>query len=193
MAAGIPTGEKGIGRFAADRLGQKLTVLTKAEGGASGLRVDIDWSLFDDRNKKFSDVFVPVTEEAVPFAPNESGTILRVTRLRERWDSNQILSLRKALAQLIDPYHRPSDFVIDVQVQDAPALSGEIVQAPISGADIDIEFRVLKSGVIRRWRRGSLDGTEAEEEDLRPALDLSGLRGLRGRLFYFLRRPSKDQ
>lgn len=188
----VPTGEKGIGRFAADRLGKKLTVLTKTKDTELGLRVDIDWSLFDSRTKKFSDVSVPMIEESVPIDANKGGTILRVGKLREKWDRSQVQSLRRALAQLIDPYHRPDDFTITLEVPSAPALSGEVVQIPISVADIDIEFRVLKSGVVRRWRRGNLYGIE-EEEELQPTVDLTGLKGLRGRFFYFLGRPSKEQ
>src|SRR5258708_24534985 len=54
----VPTGEKGIGRIAADRLGQRLTVLTKTKSAISAIQVDIDWSHFDSRTKKFSDVTV---------------------------------------------------------------------------------------------------------------------------------------
>jgi signal transduction histidine kinase len=188
----VPTGEKGIGRFAADRLGQKLSVLTKTESASSAIQVDIDWSLFDSRTKKFSDVAVEPKDVPSPFPVGESGTILRINRLRQAWDRSQILSLRQALAQLMDPYHKPTDFTIDLQVVGSPALSGEILQPPIGEADIQIEFRVLADGSVQRSRRGRLYGT-AEKETIPQAVDLSGLQKLRGRFFYFLRRPSKEE
>ena len=190
----VSTGEKGIGRFAADRLGQKLTVVTKAKGARRGLKVEIDWSVFNSRTKRFSDVSVPVVEVADdPLLPVGGGTALRIGRLRQVWDREQLQSFRRALSQLLDPYQWPSDFKIDVQVPGAPALSGPIIKPPISDADIEIDFRVLKSGIVTRRRRGRLYGTEEEKEELRPAIDLSGLVGLRGRFFYFLRRPSKEE
>jgi signal transduction histidine kinase len=190
----VATGEKGIGRFAADRLGQKLTVVTKAKSARRGLKVEIDWTVFNSRTKRFSDVTVPVVEIADdPLLPVGGGTVLRISRLRQVWDREQLQSLRRALSQLLDPYQWPSDFNIDVQVPGSPVLSGPIVQPPISDADIEIDFRVLKSGIVTRRRRGQIYGTEEEKEELRPAIDLSGLVGLRGRFFYFLRRPSKEQ
>jgi signal transduction histidine kinase len=190
----IPTGEKGIGRFAADRLGQILTVITRAKGVQRGLKVEIDWNLFNSRTKRFSDVNVPFVEiEHDPLLPTNSGTVLRITRLRQTWEPAQLHSLHRALSQLLDPYRRPKDFTIELQVPGVPAVSGPINQAPITEADIEIHFRVEKEGVVIRWRRGRLYRARKEEEDLRPAFDLTGLVGLRGRLFYFVRRPSKEE
>lgn len=190
----IATGEKGIGRFAADRLGQKLTVFTRANSVQPGLKVEIDWNLFKSRTKRFSDVRVPVVAiERDPLLPTKTGTVLRITRLRQTWESDQFYSLRRALSQLLDPYQRPRDFTIDLQVAGATSVSGPIEQVPITEADIEIHFRVQADGVVKRWRRGRLHRDREAEEDLRPALDLTGLVGLRGRLFYFVRRPSKEE
>jgi signal transduction histidine kinase len=190
----IATGEKGIGRFAADRLGQKLTVFTRANSVQPGLKVEIDWNLFKSRTKRFSDVRVPVVEvERDPLLPTKTGTVLRITRLRQTWESEQFHSLRRALSQLLDPYQRPSDFTIELQVPGATSVTGPINQAPITEADIEIHFRVQEDGVVMRWRRGRLYRAREEKEELRLALDLTGLVGLRGRLFYFVRRPSKEE
>jgi signal transduction histidine kinase len=190
----IPTGEKGIGRFAADRLGQRLTVVTRTQPSQPGLKVEIDWSAFNSRTKRFSDVKVPVSEVSRdPLLPSSSGTILRITRLRQTWEHDQLQSLRRALSQLLDPYRQPTDFKIDLRVPTAPTVSGPILQPPIVEADIQIDFRVLKDGVVTRRRRGRLNGDRVEEETLHPAIDLAGLTGLHGRFFYFLRRPSKEE
>jgi len=192
-AARIPTGEKGIGRFAADRLGRRLIVLTKVKGASTGLRVEIDWSLFKSRQKKFSDVTVPYVQEALPtFGRADSGTILRITQLREQWDREQLVSLRRALAQLLDPYQRPTDFEIDLQVAGSPALSGPIRQAPLSGSDIEVGFAVTEDGKLRRWRRGRIYEADSGREEIL-AVDASPLAGLEGRFFYFLKRPTKEQ
>ena len=179
----IPTGEKGIGRFAADRLGQKLTVVTRAQSVKRGLKVEIDWSLFNTRTKRFSDVRVPFVEvEHDPLLPANTGTVLRITGLRQIWEHEQLQSLRRALSQLLDPYRRPSDFTIELQVPAAPALCGPITQAPITEADIEIHFRVQKDGVVMRWRRGRLYRAREEKEGLRLAVDLAGLAGASGTL-----------
>jgi len=45
-------GEKGIGRFAVDKLGRKVQISTKKEGEAKKLVVDIDWYQYE----KLSDI-----------------------------------------------------------------------------------------------------------------------------------------
>src|SRR5207249_349761 len=55
----IPVGEKGIGRFAADRLGDKLTIVTKKARSSDVLRVEIDWRKFAGRRKRLTDVRIP--------------------------------------------------------------------------------------------------------------------------------------
>ena len=44
-------GEKGIGRFAADKLAAKLTVITKRANESDALRVPFNWEDFDNRSK----------------------------------------------------------------------------------------------------------------------------------------------
>ena len=39
-------GEKGIGRFAVDKLGDKVSIITKKVGAEKWLKVDIDWSSY---------------------------------------------------------------------------------------------------------------------------------------------------
>ena len=39
-------GEKGIGRFAVDKLGDKVSIVTKNAGAEKWLKVDIDWSSY---------------------------------------------------------------------------------------------------------------------------------------------------
>src|SRR3989304_9216838 len=55
-ATRVPTGEKGIGRFAADKLGGTLNVYTKIARAQNGLRLTIHWKDFEDRLKQFNEV-----------------------------------------------------------------------------------------------------------------------------------------
>lgn len=191
----VPTGEKGIGRFASDRLGAGLSVATKVKDQQKALRVDIDWTKFGNRKKRFHDITAKYVIETVPaFSENSSGTILTITNLREPWDRSQIESLRRALSQLTDPFHKPGDFEIDLQIPGSPALSGPIFQEPISEADPDIviRFRVGRDGLIKRSRGGKIYGT-TEKDTFHPSIDATSLAGLSGIFFYFLERPNKQQ
>ncbi len=191
----VPTGEKGIGRFASDRLGEQLSIITKVKGAASSLRVDVDWSKFRNRKKKFSDITVPYTEGHSPELDGvESGTILRITQMRELWERDQVLSLRTALAQLLDPFHRPPDFEIQLNVQGSEVLSGTIVQPALDEqlADIVVSFRVLPKGIVERKRKGRLY-PKGDKERLDESADFLPVVGLSGRFIYFLNRPTREQ
>jgi signal transduction histidine kinase len=191
----IPTGEKGIGRFASDRLGERLAVITKAGGQKRALSVDIDWSEFRNRRKKFSEIEVPYAQvEAPELGEAGHGTILRITKLREIWTRDQLLSLRQALSQLLNPYHRPNDFQITLVVPGSDVLSGPIEQQVVDeeSADIIINFRVLPDGTLERWRRGKLY-PKGNREKQSVSVDLKPIAGLRGRYVYFLGRPSRSE
>jgi signal transduction histidine kinase len=190
----IPTGEKGIGRFASDRLGERLSILTKVASRKSALAVEIDWSKFRNRRRKFSDIEAPYSEKDAPeLAEIGHGTILRITKLRELWTRNQILSLRNALSQLLNPYHRPDDFQITLEVPGSDLLSGKIEQQPVNedNADIVINFRVLPDGNLERWRKGKRYPNEKRERQS-SSVSLAAIAGLRGRFVYFLERPTRS-
>ena len=88
----VPTGEKGIGRFAASRLGSRLTVMTKAAANETkSLKIDFDWREFQDKNKKFDDVLIPFELTFTNTLPKgRTGTILEITGLHSDWRRDRI-------------------------------------------------------------------------------------------------------
>ena len=87
-AARIPAGEKGIGRLAASRLGQSLEVFTRTRVNVPWLHVFFDWRSFDDMTKRLQDVEISYDFETKPGCPPvESGTILIIRDLSQRWDT----------------------------------------------------------------------------------------------------------
>lgn len=189
----VPTGEKGIGRFAADRLGRRLTVITKIAEQVKALKVDFDWQEFRSKRKKFNEVKIPYQLTKLPGWPKErSGTLYEITMLRAIWTRDKILSLRNSLADLLDPFAKPSDFQVEVIVPGAPTLSTPIDRLPLTGADHDIEFRITKAGKIeRRARNGSQKKSEWRATD--GGDELKNLVGMHGRLLYYNKRPTKAQ
>jgi hypothetical protein len=188
-ATRVPTGEKGIGRFASDRLGSDLVVQTKTKSSADALELHIDWRWFANPKKRFSEVTAPIkTIHAPELAP--SGTALKVTRLRIQWDAARIEALRLYLAELLDPLRPPADFTITLEVPGAPKLSGPIVQEVPSDPDLLIDFRILPSGEIRRSVAEKAKPDKAEPERLSGKGTVEKLHGLSGRFLYFYKRPS---
>lgn len=101
-------GEKGIGRFAVDKLGDCLTVITKQKGTASWLKVNIDWSAYSVNdngkvNKWFTDIESPY--EYIPTEETEAhGTKLIIKQIREPWDSESIKHAITQMSKLVSPF-----------------------------------------------------------------------------------------
>lgn len=110
------TGEKGIGRIAADRLGSILKLKTiSLEGKPEGLIVD--WNKFDVDNLALSDVDIEIMENPTPTLPNNSiqGTEIIIENLRQDWTEANILQLKAELSTLVSPFQQKSDFTIDLR------------------------------------------------------------------------------
>lgn len=93
-------GRKGIGRFAAQRLGTRLMVITQTEKADSALKLEIDWRDFE-RGKNLFHVpsrIVPVKKE------RRHGTTLIVDGLREGWSDQQITRVYRYVQDLIQPF-----------------------------------------------------------------------------------------
>lgn len=191
----IPTGEKGIGRFASDRIGRNLLVLTKKKNSSKGATLDINWDDFESRKKRFNEVTAGYREDSIQlFERNESGTILRISRLRSVWTNKRVEVLRSTLSQLLDPFIPPRDFEIDIQVPGKERLSGVVLPLEIPSADVELQLRVLKDGKVRRTLTGNKIPSSKQVEF---HVEEENLRGLQARFFYFLpkgsisRRPTK--
>src|SRR5215471_6597176 len=55
----VPIGEKGLGRLAAGRLGDKMEVLTRSDTGAPYLNVTFDWTFLGEMRRRFNEIPVP--------------------------------------------------------------------------------------------------------------------------------------
>jgi signal transduction histidine kinase len=192
IATRIPTGEKGIGRFAADRLGSKLDLITKTADSADALRVRFDWSAFRNKKKKFGDIRVPFDHVQRPdLSEGKSGTILEIRKLRTPWTRARLESVHRALKALINPYQGPGGFTIRLNVPSMPAISGLIQQEPPETPDYELRFKISEDSkfLFRRLKTPIKDDKEWGPVPTEAAL--AKLPGLSGRLLYYIKRPSK--
>ena len=101
-------GEKGIGRFAVDKLGDKVNIITKQEGEDRWLDVEIDWqAYYDSSSKEQLSLFTDI-ENHYDYSPandaNEHGTTLRITNVREVWVKSDVERFIAEVARLISPF-----------------------------------------------------------------------------------------
>lgn len=103
-------GAKGIGRFSCDRLGGKLDLYTKKISEDITHHLHMDWNKFeDDPKKEFQTVKVAYDSNGnydltnLGIKDSNQGTILEITSLRDRWDREKLLKLKRYLQRLINP------------------------------------------------------------------------------------------
>jgi len=103
-------GEKGIGRFAVDKLGSKVNIITKKAGETQWLKVEIDWNRYSklmeaDGISLFTDI-----ENSYSYIPaediEESGTSLVITDVREPWVKGDIEHFINESARITSPFVR---------------------------------------------------------------------------------------
>ena len=130
-------GNKGIGRFSCDRLGEGLDLLTQRRGSPL-LHLRINWPAFEVKGKK--DLTIQQIgmelEEISKGQGNQlagkplptSGTTLVISRLRSVWDREKLLELRRRLERFMNPnqmFSAPS-FKVLLDVPDLLAEDNEL-------------------------------------------------------------------
>ena len=113
----VPTGEKGIERFATDKLGRTLDVYT-SKGGEEGIHLSIDWKKIETKGrKKFSEIEASYeVMDVAPILRAKRGTVLRVGHLSSAWNSSHVETLNVWLSDLLSPYTKPSNFRMELEV-----------------------------------------------------------------------------
>lgn len=91
-------GQKGVGRFAAERLGKSLVLTTATRDADHALQMEIDWERFAP-GLDLASVSIPINviKKARP-----EGTTLRIERLRDTWPEAAIERTFEHVAELID-------------------------------------------------------------------------------------------
>ena len=161
------TGEKGLGRLAAARLGDDIRVRTKKTGGPV-LEFSLNWSdLFGIQN--IGDAAIRVFRLPADAFDGQHGTTIRIDSLRSEWDRDKIEDLGANLARLVSPFGA-GDFAIRLE---APGRDGTAdvrgVRLPeyISEPKYRIAGRVDADGTVHWQYRYQPIGSEGGREDAR--------------------------
>lgn len=92
-------GRKGIGRFATQRLGDKLTIVTQSLHSDESIKLVIDWD-----NYKIDSELTQV-QNKIEFSPKtkEEGTTLIIDGLRDSWSEADIKRVYRYVSDLLQP------------------------------------------------------------------------------------------
>lgn len=93
-------GQKGIGRFAVQRLGKRLKIITKSANLTEACSLTIDWEHYvGDKN------LTDITNSIKMIEPDGfSGTKLIIENLRDRWTEAAIKRIYRYVADIMQPF-----------------------------------------------------------------------------------------
>jgi signal transduction histidine kinase len=132
-------GEKGVGRFAADKLGRTLQLISRRAGHSAEVRARFDWDLFDSDEQMLSNI--KNRWEILPASEIEKqGTILRIGGLRQTWTEGMFRRLSTRLSRLQSPFGSRHGFVIRIETDEFPDYAGELPSSFIRKAPHTIEL-----------------------------------------------------
>lgn len=101
-------GEKGIGRFAVDKLGQYVKIRTRQENDEKELVVTINWETYQnlaEQEQLELKLFTEIENEYEWVEPTfEKGTVLEIMYPRDIWELKDINMAYKELSHLVSPF-----------------------------------------------------------------------------------------
>lgn len=180
----VQTGAKGIGRFALDRTGDTCVMYTKNQKSKDIIQWKVDWRDFD-RKENLTDITAEIDHfkgnlydcvnentyfnEMVKKYFKDTGTIFKITNLREEWNIDLIKSIKKSLATLIPP-DIENEFAIYFFYEDQNENEALIISENIDAYDYKIQFSVEDNGnVIIKLDRNEFDFKDKLDEVMKKA------------------------
>ena len=105
-----PMGEKGIGRFAAHKLGRRISLITR-QVDSPEVVVNINWEDFlGERYLSDTPVFISQRKPEV-FVNHATGTRIEITDLYQEWTRGMVRDLHRSVTSISSPFRQPGDFV----------------------------------------------------------------------------------
>ena len=144
----LPLGEKGLGRFAVHKLGNRIEVVTRAAGSRECV-VEIDWNELIER-PFLDEAPVTVCERAAElFVGERTGTRIWVRELRgPDWTRGEVRRLASQITSICSPFEEPGGFRATLEV---PGNHGWIADLPdfaeiLRRATWEFSFRLAEDG-----------------------------------------------
>lgn len=139
-------GAKGVGRFSCDRLGALLTLVTKTKNDNSANMVEVNWNKFElDDTQEFMSIPVQYSVVKQLLSGFEKGTTLIVEQLREDWDRDALLRLKRSLMKLISPDANKGEIPFDIELIVASEKENDNMTLQKAGINAD---RDIVNGLI---------------------------------------------
>lgn len=165
----LPLGEKGVGRFAAQKLGRYLDMITRPENEQTEYHVSVDWDAFDKSDTYIDEVGLTLEKrKPVAFTGVRHGTRLEIREPRIPWKKSDVEKLQGALIKLLSPTNQIGDFAVHFvcpEYKDLQSLDrGDILEKYQFKIDCSIDDKgKAKYTYVHRFPDGKADPTEVPD------------------------------
>lgn len=142
------SGEKGLGRLSAARLGERLEMITKSTDEPCW-QVNVKWADLAKADNLDS-CNVGIRECESTRLSGHTGTLVRILNLKSEWDESRMKELREQLSRLVSPFVEIKDFEIWLTLPGEEAEPLEI-KAPgfLSSPPYLLKGHVDKFGIVK--------------------------------------------
>jgi len=145
-------GAKGVGRFSCDRLGRFLNLITLKDEPKNKIEnLKVNWEDFENAD---DEEFVNIEVTHNILSENEynlrKGTVLEISGLRDNWDRERILKLKKSLAKLINPNQEndSKNFQIEIVSKDDLPIDKEKNKKGEKKNDLEVVNGLVKNSIF---------------------------------------------
>jgi signal transduction histidine kinase len=137
----LPLGEKGLGRFAVHKLGDRIELITRSRDENIERVVGIDWGeLLDDRflENLMIDVETRKPAEFIGKVGEAHGTQITITALRQReWTRGDLRRLYRQVTSICSPFVASREFSVRLEV---PGRTRDLSGLPSVGDILESAF-----------------------------------------------------
>lgn len=189
----LPVGEKGVGRFAVQKLGTRTKLVTRQRSGKE-LVLDIDWETLTSNHRYLADVPVKVIErEPVEFKGNTHGTLIVIEGLKGGWTRGDVRRLYSSVNAMVSPFSTQDSFRVRFSLDPhAEWLDGMFDAARAQDyALYHFEFELHNGGLDWQYRFTPYEALMTEKPELRPRNESGNGRSSIG--FFNLRPPREGE
>ncbi len=142
-------GEKGVGRFATQRLGKTLELITKSKESNEEFYLKIEWENFEKSNKYMDEIQLVLIKRSPEVFKKGSGTRLVMRGSRDTWKKKDIERLHANLIKLVTPKKDMKDFRIILKCPEHPEFENLEQSDILDKYQFKIDCKIDKKGLAK--------------------------------------------
>lgn len=146
-------GAKGVGRFATDKLGSHLELISRKRGSREEIRAEFDWDLYSGDDRLLSEIRNR-WEVRKATTIKSHGTFLRISGLRTNWTERLFRRVSTRLTRLVSPLEGLGDFAVNMVSDEFPEYSDCLHPEFLNKAPYHIDARLV-DGLTVETRLGT--------------------------------------